>query len=78
MSEGREAQSRVVGAPFGSERTALLTVESAEAEGSIERTSKIMRMNGHRDERSPPLVLARGCGEVLAGGEVVQQELEVR
>jgi hypothetical protein len=75
-SEGREAESSVVGAPFGSEGTAL-TVERAEAEGSIDMKRKSRRMNGHRDERSPPLGLARGCGHAGSAGEAVQ-ELEVR
>lgn len=53
-------------------------VEKAEAEGSIDMTRKSSRMNGHRDERSPPLVLAPwGLGHAASGGEAVQ-ELEVR
>ena len=56
-----------------------LAVEKAEAEGSIDMTKKSSRMNGHRDERSPPLVLGPwGVGHAAsAGGEAVQ-ELEVR
>ena len=53
-------------------------MEKAEAEGSIDMTRKSSRMNGHRDERSPPLVLAPwGLGHAASGGEAVQ-ELEVR
>ena len=74
-SEGREAERRVVGAPFGSTRAA--SVESAEAEGSIDRKRKSRRMNGHRDELTPPLKLVRGCGQAASAGEAAP-ELEVR
>tara|TARA_B100000780_G_scaffold88219_1_gene60753 strand:- start:129 stop:332 length:204 start_codon:yes stop_codon:yes gene_type:complete len=67
----------VVGAPFGREGTAL-TVERAEAEGSIEMKRKSRRMNGHRDERSPPLALARGCGQHAGSAGKPVPELEVR
>ena len=67
----------VVGAPLGSAGR-VVAVEKAEAEGSIDMTRKSSRMNGHRDERSPPLVLAPwGLGHAASGGEAVQ-ELEVR
>ena len=55
-----------------------LAVEKAEAEGSIDMTRKSSRMNGQRDERSPPLVLGPwGVGHGASAGEAVQ-ELEVR
>ena len=53
-------------------------MEKAEAEGSIDMTRKSSRMNGQRDERSPPLVLGPlGVGHAASEGEVVA-ELEVR
>ena len=67
----------VVGAPLGSAGR-VVAVEKAEAEGSIDMTRKSSRMNGHREERSPPFVLAPwGVAHAASVDEAVQ-ELEVR